>query len=379
MELTQELSLCNYTEEVIDFNKLKKNDDFKKCMEYVSYMKKDPVELFPPIRHVVRFEIKNAEVELANTIRKCIIGELSIKSLEFDESDIDTDDKYILSDYLRKNIENIPINQDMDLDYLKTLKISLHCINKTIDLITIYSHDIIVLDKGKPIELFARNVPITVLHPCNYLKISNITISEGITYTNAGKYSAIAASYYEILENEKTATSLISNPKHFKLGYTTYGNIIPKHILDKCLTTLTGRLNIILNELMAASNQSEISYYSNLLRIEEKDDIVIFYIENEFWSFSRLIAKYCMLLDSNIKFVAPGIIHPSANKCFIKIIHSTPVKLLCDTVIKILKDIHILLESPLEKKKITVGQNEEETSPKKIKKTYIKRKNQPKK
>jgi DNA-directed RNA polymerase subunit L len=351
------VKILNYIENIIDFAQID-TPEMKRCLDYIKMEGKDPKSLFPPIKHKISFELHDANTELANSIRKCILDELTIKSMTFNDNDWASDDKYILSDFLKTNLEHIPINQDQNYD---SIVIYLYKINTTDDTINIYSHDLVMEkhDKnGKIVVLptsdyLAPNIAIIKLQSGKYIKISNIKIITGLTYENAGKFAAVSATEYEILDviplyQSKAEfsgnSSLVSNPSKFKIGYTTYGNISnPKSILMHCCDTLIERIQLIKNELeLVNTKELDIAYFSNKMKIEQDKGILLIYIENESWSVGRLISKYCYLEDSNIPFVTAGIIHPSVNKCCIKIKHLQPIIILKKAIEKIIIDLTII-------------------------------------
>lgn len=342
------VKIKNFKDDVIDFSKIN-TPAMIRCKKYIENAGMRPEMLYPPIRHKVSFELYETTVEFANTIRKCLLDELSIKSMTFDDANLSTDDRYILSDFLKKNIESIPISQTHN-----NLKISLHKENHTNDIISVYSHDISIQDaKTKKSvnskEVFAPNVVIISLQPGKFIDISNIDVVEGITYTDACKFAAVSAIEYEILDmvplqqmpNGETigASSLVSNPSHIRMGFTTYGNITPKALLAKVFDVLTKRINLILDELKKVSSNS---YFSDKIKVEYKNNMWFIYIDDEFWSIGRLLAKYAYLEDSQIPFITAGIIHPNTNKCYLKIKHADPIKVLKNASAQILTDLKII-------------------------------------
>ena len=341
------VKITNYMEQAIDFAKID-TPEFKRCIKYIKSMEKDPESLFPPIKHKVSFELHDTNTELANGFRKCILDELSIKSMTFDDNDWASDDRYILSDFLKTNLESIPINQN---ENYTSLHLSLYKNNTSEDVINVYSHDINVEKSNntlKSIDYFASNVVIIQLQPGKYIKISNIKIAEGFTYKNANKFAAVSATEYEILDMEpllqekyKTSgkSSLLSNPSKFKLSYTTYGNIKPNMILEMCCQTLRKRAQLIWDELeQVDTKKSPLSYVSDKIKIETRDMLYV-YIEEESWSLGRWIAKKCYIEYENIPIVTTGIVHPSLNKCYIKIKHSQSIDILKKAVKSIINDI----------------------------------------
>ena len=88
-----------------------KNKNMQLCKKYLSLDKniKYPTQLLPQqSKFEVSFELKNTNTEIANGIRRCILGELDVISMSFDEKDFETDDAYILSDFFKKQLELLP-------------------------------------------------------------------------------------------------------------------------------------------------------------------------------------------------------------------------------------------------------------------------------
>jgi hypothetical protein len=307
----------------------------------------------------VDFEITGTCSGFANGIRKCIMDEIPIYSLTMDSDGLTTSDWYVLSDYLQKNIELIPIHQEIDYEKAKTWTISLNIINSTDEVINVKSGDLEIFEGKKKIpteSIMSTNISIVELHPAMFIKILNITIVRGLSKFDASKFASISNMRYEILDVEPLAhtkeektpgvSSLLSNPTAFRLGYTTYRNVKdPKTIIYKCCDALTGRISAFRKELENVKEEPEtkvISYFSALLDVETRSDFKFFNFKDESRTLPNMISHYCFNLDSNISFAAPSLIHPSTEIGVVKIKHLNSVKIIQDAMTAILRDIAVL-------------------------------------
>jgi len=333
-----------------------KNKDMKLCKKYLKYLeddvdnKADIKELLPSsIKHKVSFELLETHPEVSNGIRRCLTSELSIISMTINKfSDIECTDKYILADFIKKQLESIPIIQEYYKEYSK-VKLSLFVQNKTDKNINITSGDL-NCSSGHDIKkiISSNNIVLSKLRPDCFIKINNINLVMGKGLIESNKFTVVSNINYKILdvkpllETKDTTegkTSLIVNPTKFRLSYTTYGNFKePKHIMKLCCDNFINRFKIILDELMNV-DYSEDQYFSDLIEIETKKNIKIIYIKNEYWTMSNLLSKYCFLeTKGNIKFICPGIVHPEINTGFIKISHPQYLKVVQNSLKKLIDD-----------------------------------------
>lgn len=336
---------------LLDELKNKKNADLQKCAALFDEI---PKNLIPKKDKItVYFELKETNADMANAIRRCLINELEILSLSFNEyDDMDTTDAYILSDFIKKNIELLPINQELEEKYdIKELTLELELENKTDEIIDITSSDFTAYYKDKKIditEIVNENIVISRLHPGDNILIKNIFIEKGVGKTDAGKFSAFSNTTYKIIDviplDEETGdgqSSMVSNPAHFAISYTTHRNIKhPKKMMIKCCDTLIRRLENILTDLQNINNKSDY-YYSDLLQLETNGNIKKLLIKGEQWTLINLISRYCFILTKgNIKFVAPALIHPEKDMGVINITHPEFSKLINDAIKKIINELN---------------------------------------
>jgi hypothetical protein len=344
--------------------KNKNNKDMQLCLKYLSKLENfDNIEeqkkLLPEkSKFTVSFELKNTYSEIANGIRRCLTNEISVYSLTFnDYKSFDCNDEYILSDFIKKQIELLPISQDFDDNY-KKIKLSLHKTNHTDEIIDVTSSDFTIIEPKESKESYKikdilnPNIILTRLRPDSYITINDIIITKGFGLDDFGKYNLLSNITYKIidqipLEEEryytKGTSSLTTTPTHFLLSYSTHRNIKnPKKIMKICCDTLIKRLNLILTDMINISNNEE-QYFSDLLELSTDGEIKIVHIKNENFTLSNMISKYCYIqTKGNIKFITPSNIHPEKNVGVIKIIHDQFSTIIQDSIKKIIVDLNII-------------------------------------
>ena len=349
--------------------KNKSNKSFQKCLDLLSNKSElmdlslnDIKKLLPKKSKItVSFEMLNTNVSIANGIRRCLSDEMEVQSFDFDEyKDLITDDPFILCDFIKKQIELLPISQEMNLD---GIDIKLFKENKTDEIIDVTSDDFIIESnadkknktnfKQKDLEeIVEGNIVLCRLRPNNYIKINNIFISKGIAKHDAAKYSLLSNITYKILDvdpivetrtGQTGVSSMLSDPKHFFLSYTTHRNIeYPQKLMIKCCDTLISRLENILTDMKNVSNSDTI-YMSGVLTLESSGNLKKIHIINEYWTIINMISQYCYILTKkNIKFVAPSIIHPEKEVGVISIIHPEFSTLIQNSIKAIIADLNIV-------------------------------------
>jgi DNA-directed RNA polymerase subunit L len=331
----------------------KNNEGFDKIVEYVKLIEPNYKKFLPSkSSHRVQFEITNTTADFANCIRRFLLDEIMVYSMDIDEDDIVTTDKFILNDHLKKRLELIPFQQNLkDID---NFKISLDIKNTSDDIMTVYSRNIIIADsKGNKLDsdkYFSGSIPIIQLRSDKSLQVNKIGIVKGCGKNDSGKFNLLSNISYEILDVvpceeskfEKTGqSSLNSTPSHFKIGFTTYRNIDPKKVINLCCDCITDRLQNIQKELHNIKNETTI-YFSDTLELEIRNDVKLYHFKGEFWTIANIIARYCYLEFPEIKFVCASIIHPSKEESIVKIIHNNSINIINSSIRRILNDVDIL-------------------------------------
>lgn len=333
-------SITNISSEEITYAQLIKDNKMKLCMKLANSYK----NLLPQgKKYKIRITINNSNAAFANMIRRCLIGELPIKALDFDEfEDFESSDKYILNDYIKRQIELIPVHQSIKLNEV----FSLYKENHTDDLVDIKSGDI-VNDGGK--KYFDDNIVLCRLRPGMYVKIDNIKIVQDNTNKNYAKFASISNSYFKILDQvpydeytEKGQSSLIYEPGKFELGYTTYRNIDdPFYFIKLCIDVLLKRLELLIEEIEFI-DEEEKSYYSDFIELLHFENYVEIILKEEYITIPRVIVNYIYnLTKGDIKYVSSSIEHPEKNLGKIRIAHPQYIELINKALNNIIKDLHV--------------------------------------
>ena len=299
--------------------------------------------------HVLEFTLKNTYSAFANGIRRALIEELPVKCLTFNENEFDTTDQFILLDVIQKNINLIPINQD-----LKTIDITIKLdkYNDTDGIIDVKAGDIEFADSKNIINI--PNIIIAKLRPGKRIIINKIHIIEGSCKTSASKFSLLSNVKYEILDHEpydvfeKTGVrSTEYDPKEFKLSFTTAGNIKPSTVILTLCDNLIARLEKMLSNLItyieSKDKNDKDSYFSLGLEILYENNIKNYRFNGEYITLAYMVGQRCFLLDNNVKFCTPSIHrYDSHEVAIIKLSHADDDKLLMKSIKACIDDVKIL-------------------------------------
>lgn len=290
--------------------------------------------------YTVEFELHNTVSDLANAIRRCLVEELDVVALSADVKDIETDDRYILPDVVISQLESLPINQEIEFD---ANSLELKAINTSTEIRTVFSNSISISDKASSNsisvkDILSDNLFITKLHATKSIHIKHMKLIKGKALTDANSFTLLSNITYKILDiNPKSQSSLTSQPSKFKLGYTTSRNISAKKPIIMCCINLIDRLESILKELVTDNP------HGFHVEIEDHpDNLHHIYIDNEYWTMANLLSKYCYLMDNQIPFVAPAIVHPSTNKAYVKIKHNDWKNILIAAIKEAVEDLTIV-------------------------------------
>lgn len=337
---------------LIDELNNKSNKKMQQCLSLISI---EEAKKYLPTKSkfTVCFELTETNADIANAVRRVLMDEIKVLSFDFNEyEDFISSDPYILSDFIKKQVCLIPINQDFNYT---GLNIKLEKTNNGDEIIDVFSSDLIISGKGtqKDLEkICGKNIVLCRLRPSETITINNIKICEDITLRDSGKFSLISNISYEILDvdpiiltrsGQTGVSSMLSMPEHFKISYTTHRNIDkPLKLMHKCIDTLVDRLLLINKDMKNISNK-DISYYSDLLLLETAGNLKKLQIIGEYWTVINLICRYCYILTkTNIQFVAPSLIHPEKEIGVISITHPEFSSLIQDSIKKIISELHII-------------------------------------
>jgi DNA-directed RNA polymerase subunit L len=329
-----------------------KDKNFQTCLEYVKSIDPDYKKYLPKnSKYKASFELVDANADLANCIRRYLIDEIPVYSMEVSEDNIETTDRFILADFLKNNIELIPFLQDIKDTDADNLSMSLHVENKTDSIISVYSGDIVVTDKAKKkldnSKYFTTSIVIINIRPGMMLNIKDIKVVAGIGKVHSGKFLLLSNVSYEILdvvpveENKYGTTgksSLVSNPQHFKIEFTTHRNMDVTRIMKLLCGLIIKKITMIHTEI-SKIKETDLVYISDLIELETVRDVKLFHLKGEYWTIANIISRYCYLSFKDIQFVCASIIHPSTEESIVKIRHPESVKIILTALNSIIDDI----------------------------------------
>lgn len=339
-----------------DFDLLKEveNKQNKNMQQILKYVDKDKFKALLPkkSKKTVTFELYETNASFANGIRRCLADEIETISFDFDEyADLHSDDVYILSDFIKKQLDLLPINQE--LDYSKA-KFILHKKNDTDEIIDVLSGDISYVGSESSSfkdmsNVVDPNIFICRLYPRKFVKITKIVTTTGIGIEDGGKFNLLSNVSYKIIDVEKLKetplettgkSSMIANPKKFRISYSTHRNIDhPKKVMKKCCDTLIKRLSNILIEFKNIKNDVQ-KYASDLINVETAKDQKKIYITGEYWTLINMIVRYVFdATKGDIEFISPALVHPEKEVGVINIKHPEFSTLIQNSIKKIIKDL----------------------------------------
>lgn len=331
----------------------KKDTNLVKCIKLLSDENidiQDIKKLLPnKSKFIVSFILSETCSEIANGIRRCLLNETPVYSLDFDEyKDFDSNDAYILNDHIKKQIELLPIYQELEEKNVDKIKVKLSKYNHSDELQNITTSDMESISPHKISEIINPNIILGKLRPGKHIVIENIKIIKDIGQNNSGKFNLVGPLRYEILDqnhiqDQKGVSSLLSNPTKFLIGYSTHRNIKnPKYIMTLCCDTLLERLNMIYEDMKNIDDDDE-QYFSDLLELETMGNIKKIRIKNEYWTIVSIISKYCFMLNkNNDDFFIPSVEHPDENISILKTSHSQFSTIIRDSLKKIIFDISVI-------------------------------------
>jgi hypothetical protein len=369
--------------------------DSKEMESILSLMVKngisDPRSMLPSSPwYNISFDLKNTYSGFANAIRRTLIEEMPVKCISFNEDDMSTNDEFILSDILLKNINLLPINQDIDSNKYLTKTISLYKHNDTNKIIDVKASDIQVTTKNTDPEKSQQssnklnkkakekshkydnaeendklipdaNIIIIRLRPNKFVKIPNIIIEEGLSKNNAAKFSLFDNVSYNILDMvpydifKHTGTRSISyDPKEFHISFTTCANISPQLVIELLYKTINDKLTKAKNYISEYSitDQTKKYYYTEGFEVSVMDNIFTYKFHGEYIMLSNIIAQRCYLLDPTILFCAPAIDRYDNEIAIIRLKHPDTNKLLLSAIDACKQDMNILSDVLTNTKKI---------------------------
>jgi DNA-directed RNA polymerase subunit L len=267
------------------------------------------------VNNILEFEIANGNCALANAIRRTLTSEMPIKHFTVSLTDIVTTDPYVIGEVIRKRIEMIPVSQTIDPELVFAIKYE----NKTDECVDVNSDDIKINGVGLCKDIFP-SIPVCTINSGTSFAINDIHVVESYGYDNAR--CSIGRVAYEILDQDFTKSSLLTEPSKFRIELEVAGVLKPVKLVQSAIDSLLHRLNAI--------------DYGNAI---SEFGIYKLTINNETHSIGRLLSWYIYQLEPSIKYCASRIPHPSKRECVLDIHHPSGEDLCKKAIESIKKDL----------------------------------------
>ena len=215
-------------------------------------------KLLPKVLKPVRcsFELNGVNLALARGITRVIQSELLVKVLTFDDGDYETNDDFMLRDFVKNRVMCIPIKQAENLGEVFTLSV----INNTHAPMYVKTAKIQRArgNAGLPCN---ETADVAFIAPNKYLTIKKMYVIEGYGYNFGGMTLTSGALNVPLdvepinLYTGKGVSSSVSNPQKHKIQFDTNGTIEPKKVVAMACKEIIRRLEGI-RELMYTMRKS---------------------------------------------------------------------------------------------------------------------------
>jgi hypothetical protein len=312
----------------------------KACFTYFKYLPDEiaPMSLLPDrAQDSLEWYLEGTRSGFANAIRICLMEECTVKSLQFVDELLDTNDDFVLSDNLEMRLHMIPLDQEVNYT---GVTVELDVENKTSAMLDVTPGDFIVKKNGVVVkkEYFGKTVVIVTLRPERYLNTGPMKIVEGLGKVNAGQFSNVRAPEYA--PDMKIDEPLEYDPTSFRFKVTTHRNCSVEYLIKMMHESLVGRLESYRAEMNGVDGE----YVSETLRIAMGDETQLTF-PNEYRSIPGMIAHYCYQLDVDIDRVSSNVKHPASDTGIIRIRHADPIKLVVAAIDLAINDLDIVLNA----------------------------------
>lgn len=306
-------------------------------------------DLLPEPFETLSFELDKTYTGFANGIRRVLVEELPVYCLDTDHKNVETDDEFILNDMLIKNINLIPIIQEIKEPHKVHASIDVY--NNTNDVMDVHSREI----KIEGAKLINNNIIFARLRPGKHLVIKNLKVIRGFSKYNAAKFSLLNNIKYYPLDHEpfdihtnKGTRSIMANPQKFYIEFTTCGNIELKTVITLLHEQLTSKLESLLNSIKKYNNdESKKYYYTTELEVKVDNDLYVYNVPGEYLTLAQIVTQKCYTLDTNVLHASYAIERYDNEVAIIKLKHSEPNKLLMNAIQSCIEDLDMLKKEVL--------------------------------
>ncbi len=273
-------------------------------------------KIVPPIvNKIVEIQLSDTNYPLANAIRRTLMSEMPIRYLTVSLTDIISNDPFIVKNHMAKQLEMLPLNQDIDLDSEFAIRVE----NTTDDLMDVLSNDIKINGVTVSDDIMPM-IPICNINSGKSFSMNNIRVATGYGFDNARiVFGRIG---YEVLDHDMTQSSGNSSPTKFKLVLEFPEITNPVDMFKKALKCIEQRLDAI-----------------DYTRAISEFDVYKLLILNETHSIGNLLNWYINEINPSIDHVSYRITHPSKRECMIDIRDPAAEELCKKAIVAIKKDL----------------------------------------
>lgn len=312
--------------------------------------------LIPVLRHYnVSVHLKKVSTAISNGLVRTMMDEIVVKTLEFDKDDIKTDDENIMWASVQKTVQSIRLNQEVP----KNARFSLKFVNSSAEPLMVRSGDLKTNHKLTVIP-FNSTFRIVTVREGRMLEINNIRVEEnqGRNYSY-GQYSAVSNCGHkpldvEIFNRGEGTDVFVSNPREYEINFGTNGNVKPKWVLMSACQSIYNRANKLAKELEVVSDKTQLKYTSDIMDINQEDELTHFTFKGETHTICNLIRYFIYEKHPTIALSNYEITHPTEMNSVYRLISQNPKKIMLEALENIV-DMFQSLEKQFDEK--TPGEN----------------------
>ena len=165
--------------------------------------------------NILHFTLKNANVCIANALRRTIIGNIRSVVMSKEDCNITTNTSRFNNEIIKQRLACIPICLTPDDDHIKTFTLHLTKTNNTSHVVFVTSEDFKVMENGKesdkklfiPDDITGQYIDIIRLRPKLGLAVESITLSATLSITTGSQNgtSNLGNCYYRFTVNHELA------------------------------------------------------------------------------------------------------------------------------------------------------------------------------
>lgn len=262
------------------------------------------------------FELHDTTTALVNAFRRCSNTDIPVSLLDVEETDIKSDDPFIVPHWLRNEIRSINIKQ------IETGTFHINEYNNTDEIISVYSGAI--KDNKNPDNVICwHTIKIADLRPGCSLHVNNIRIAIG---------NAAADAFYSF-SGRVCFAQLSDNSYKITIPRQTWFD--PLRIVELTINTLEAMItkaHDIINENKTDTVTSEVS-------ISFIPGQATYRFENQSYTLGNILVEYCQIADKKITNVHCIRHHPSYTYIEVGLRHAEPREVLLSATALIKKEL----------------------------------------